>query len=156
MLVDDQAFDERDRHQPLSGTHGYDFVQRGRRIDDCVPGPPLKATVWLPTETASSPPSYDAGSARNTVQEISERSRPPNQREHRRIGVRTVFHTGLVAAQQRSRDSLRHREVDELARTQQGGLHDLRGLGRLRVGRVGLQVVLRLVGRVRHTPVDEA
>ena len=37
----------------------------------------------------------------------------------------------------------------------QGRLQDLHGLRVLRVARVGLQIVLGHVGRVRHPPVDE-
>src|SRR5438034_11109556 len=66
-----------------------------------------------------------------------------------------VFHTRLVAAQQRRRHAFGHGEVDELARPCERSAYDLNGFGVLRIGVVHLQIVLRYIGWIRHAAADE-
>ena len=76
--------------------------------------------------------------------------------KQRGVGVGSVFHARLVAAQQRRRHALGHGEIDEFARARECTVHDLNRVGVLRIGQIGLQVVLGHVRGIRYAAIHES
>ena len=135
--------------------HRNDLVQRRRRVDDRLAG----GTLDRNGQVADLDRQLTAFVGRRVGDEDRAREVGAQPRiaelDQRRVGVAPVFHSGLVAAQERRRDVLGHREIHELARAPERTADDLHRLDVSRVAQVGLEVVLRRVGGIRRAPVDE-
>ena len=155
VLIGDEALDERDSDQALARAYRHHLVQERRRVDDGLPGKTLERHGLVARHDRELAALVRGGVAHeNRAGQVRAETRGRDL-DDRRIRMGAVFHAGLVAAQERRRDALRHREVDELPRAHQSRLQHLDGLRVLCVPRIRLQIVLRDVRRVRHPPLDE-